>query len=143
MRNPFVVDCSVSAAWFIPLEKNAPYETLLSDILDGRVEMIVPDLWWYEVMNVIRSAALRKRIQASDMRELFLFLRDIPKKVVAIGEEGQFGILKMAVDRRLSVYDATYLFLAISSGSRLITSDTDLLRLRNPYSIIRDISEYK
>ena len=143
MNRSFVIDCSVSAAWFLPQEQTSAYEALLSDILDQHSEMIIPDLWWYEVMNVIRSATRRQRIFINDAQKVFLFLRSIPKKVIEIGESGQFGILKLALDENLSVYDATYLFLAISTGSQLITADQDLLSLKNKYTFIQDIPDFQ
>ena len=138
MRRPVVVDCSVAASWFLPLEKTPEYELLLNDILSDTIEMIVPDLWWYEIMNVMKSAISRERIQEEDSRSIYLFLKQIPKKVVEIGDSGQYGILKLAIDNNLSVYEATYLFLAISLGSRLITSNKDLLRLKKRYPLISD-----
>jgi predicted nucleic acid-binding protein len=142
VNRSFVIDCSVSAAWFLPQEQTSAYESLLSEILDRHSEMIIPDLWWYEVMNVIRSAVLRQRISENDAQKIFLFLRDIPKRVIEMSESGQFGILKLAMDENLSVYDATYLFLAISTGSQLITADQDLLSLKNKYAFIREIPDF-
>jgi len=143
MSISLVMDCSVSASWFLTREQESVYESLLADILEGGYEMIVPDLWWYEVMNVIRGAMLRQRIEENDARQIFVFLKGIPKRVIEIGEQGQFGILKLAMEETLSVYDAAYLYLAISNGADLVTSDTDLLGLKDKYSFIRDVSEYK
>jgi predicted nucleic acid-binding protein len=133
-----VVDCSATLPWFIPVEREQHSEALLKNILDGYTEMIVPDLWWYETMNVIWNSVLRKRIIAEDAQQLFLFLRQIPKKVIEVGEAGQFGILKLSIDESLSIYDATYLFTAIITGSQLITPDRDLLKLTGKYPIISD-----
>lgn len=137
-----VIDCSVSASWFIPDEKAPFSESLLSDILDKRIDVIVPDLWWYEVMNVIRTAILRERIAENDAKKIYLFLRDVPKRMVEMGEAGQFGIMKLATDENLSVYDAVYLYLAITTGSQLITSDKDLPGLKGKYAFIQDIALY-
>ena len=71
MRRPVVVDCSVAASWFLPLEKSPEYELLLNHILSNTIEMIVPDLWWYEIMNVMKSAISRGRIQEEDSRSIF------------------------------------------------------------------------
>lgn len=131
-----VIDCSSTVPWFIHTEQDRRSEALLQEILSGHIELIVPDLWWYETMNVIRNAILRKRINEKDARQIFRFLRQIPKKIIEVSESGQYGILKMAIDESLSVYDATYLFAAITTGSQLITSDRDLLALKTRYSFI-------
>lgn len=141
MSQSLVLDCSVSVPWFLRLEKTSDSEYLLRVILSKEFEMIVPDLWWYEAMNVVKSAIIRSKIIQDDAQLIFQFLRKIPKKVIEIGVSGQFGILKLAIDENLSVYDATYLFVAISTGSKLVTCDKDLLCLKDKYSFIINISE--
>ena len=73
MKQSLVVDCSVCAPWFIPVEQTPAYEALLTSILEKQVEMVVPDLWWYEIMNVIKSAVRSERISDEDAKSVFMF----------------------------------------------------------------------
>ena len=41
-----VIDCSVTASWFLTDEKSNKGDELLEDILDGKVLFIVPTLWF-------------------------------------------------------------------------------------------------
>lgn len=105
--------------------------------------MLVPTLWWYEVINVIRSAIQRKRINERTAQKTLFFLKEIPKTVVDPGIQEQYGILKTALDENLSAYDAAYLHLAISTDSDLFTQDSDLLSLYSKYPFIHSLKGYK
>jgi predicted nucleic acid-binding protein len=110
--------------------------------MDRKCTMIVPSLWWFEIMNVLRSAVLRKRIDEQAARTAVLLLKEIPKEVVEPETQGQFGILSLALADRLSAYDAAYLHLAHSCGAELFTLDTDLLSLKGKYKFIKHPSGY-
>ena len=50
-----VVDCSVSAGWYLPDEFSDMGQNLLRRIMEGRDSLILPELWWYENLNVLRG----------------------------------------------------------------------------------------
>ena len=51
-----VVDASLAGAWLLPDEQSDAAAEILRQILDGRRELAVPDLWPYEMMNLLVSA---------------------------------------------------------------------------------------
>lgn len=120
----FIVDASVSAAWFLPDEATAQTEAMLH--ATATHEVWVPALWLLEVSNLLLSAQRRKRITADKRREL----------------AAAAGALRIKVDREavsittlddiasshgLTAYDAAYLELAMRRGLPLATLDDALI----------------
>ena len=64
----FVVDASVSAAWFLPDEATPDSEAALQ--ATATHDVWVPALWLLEIGNLLLSAQRRKRISADKRREL-------------------------------------------------------------------------
>lgn len=120
----FVVDASVSAAWFLPDEATADTEAALQATVTH--DVWVPALWLLEVGNLLLSAQRRKRITADKRRELAaaasaLRIR-VDREPVAIT-----ALDELAARYGLSAYDAAYLELALRRRLPLATLDEALL----------------
>jgi predicted nucleic acid-binding protein len=89
----------------------------------------VPILWLYEVISVLAKA---QRIGSITPDKAHGFLEDLRSLDITVDEESFTYILgdvhRLAVDYRLSGYDAAYLELAIRKGLPLATLDDDLVR---------------
>ena len=122
-----VVDASVALAWCFPDESNDYADAGLL-ALEG-ASMLVPALWTLEVANAILVAERKKRLGQPEIA-IFLTLLDS----LAVTQDSQPSseymarILPIARRYQLSVYDASYLELAIRSGTRLATIDEKLAR---------------
>lgn len=123
-RHDFVVNASVSAAWFLPQEATAFTEAALQATTTHNVW--VPALWQLEVGNLLQSAQRRKRITADKRRELAAAagaLRlEVDREPVTIP-----ALDELAARHGLSAYDAAYLELAIRRRLPLATLDEALL----------------
>jgi predicted nucleic acid-binding protein len=123
-RQAFVVDASVSAAWFLPQEATARTEAALQATTTH--DVWVPALWLLEVGNLLLSAQRRKRITADKRRELATAaagLRlEVDREPVTIT-----ALHELAARHGLSAYDAAYLELAIRRRLPLATLDEALL----------------
>jgi predicted nucleic acid-binding protein len=137
-----VIDCSVSAAWVLPGESSERSERVLADALDGKVGLVVPTLWHYESLNLLRSAVLRKRLGEPDAKKALHLLSQIPMTVVDPEGQGRPAILEAALRHRLSAYDASYLALADGRGIGLLTADRDLIGMRKLLPWITPLDEY-
>jgi len=119
----FVVDASVSAAWFLPDEANSSTEAALQ--ATATLDVWVPALWLLEIGNLLLRAQRRKRITADKRRELALAASALRIKVdresVAITT-----LDEIAARHGLSAYDAAYLELALRRGLPLATQDDAL-----------------
>ena len=120
----FVVDASVSAAWFLPNEASADTEAALQATITR--DVWVPSLWLLEISNLLLRAQRRKRISADKRRELAaaataLRIR-VDREAVAIS-----ALDEVAARHGLSAYDAAYLELALRRGLPLATQGEALI----------------
>jgi predicted nucleic acid-binding protein len=120
---PFVLDNSVSSGWF--LENQAtPYGDAVADRLrDDRA--IVPALWELEFTNVLRSACLRQRMNASAAQEVIADFEALPIDVDRAPVR-RSEILALALRHGLTSYDAAYLELALRRQLPIATVDGPL-----------------
>lgn len=124
----FVLDNSVTMRWCFE-ETSTPYsEAVLDQMLVGH-QAHVPVLWLYEVISVL---ARSERTGSITPEKAHGFLEDMRSLDIVIDEDSTsyvFGdVHRLAVDCRLSGYDAAYLELAIRKGAPLATLDEDLIK---------------
>jgi predicted nucleic acid-binding protein len=127
--NRFVVDASVGAKWASPelIEPLADRANqFLRDYMSGAVEIVVPDLFWLEIGNVLWKAARRGMLTHTLAQRAFEVMINrgfptLPSRAV-LSEA-----LTIAVDFGRTVYDSTYVALAVASGSQLLTADERLV----------------
>ena len=119
---PLVLDASVAACWAFPDERDARAEETLARVRTE--EVVVPSLWWFEIRNILVVNERRKRISESGTAR---FLRALSKLRLRVDREPvEAAVLKLARTHRLTVYDASYLELALREAAPLATLDTDL-----------------
>ena len=125
----FVVDASVGAKWTSPgtIEPLADRaDRFLRAYVDGSFKILVPDLFWIEIANFLWKSAKRGEITtvlAGHGLEAMLN-RDFPTVPSrAVLPEA----LKIAVDFGRTVYDSTYVALAVATRTELITADERLV----------------
>jgi len=122
---PLVVDCSVTMAWCFEDECDELADTVLDRLADG--EAWVPSLWPLEVANVLIAAERRRRLTAADSARFIELLMGLPIVVDDRSHERALSqVLAAARQLGISVYDASYLELAMRLGATLATRDTQL-----------------
>jgi predicted nucleic acid-binding protein len=122
-----VADASFCGAWILADESSEKAEHLLSQIVQGKVELIVPALWHYEMNNLLRSAHKRGRLSEDDAREALETLNQVSLTLEDLPEgPARKRILHLALQFNLSSYDAAYLELADRHKIPLHTADTKL-----------------
>jgi predicted nucleic acid-binding protein len=101
-------------------------ENVLEQLLLGQ-QAVVPVIWLYEVVSVLAKS---QRTGLIDGDTAHGFLEDLRSLDITVDEESFAGIFgevhRLAVEHRLSGYDAAYLELAIRKGLPLATLDEDL-----------------
>ena len=118
-----VFDCSVTLAWFLKGERTA-FTDAAFEMMET-AECWVPFVWRLEFPNALLVAERRKRVGQEQRLEILdnaaqLYLRTDDVLV-------DMRSLSALADRRgLTVYDTSYLELAVRLGADLITLDRDL-----------------
>ena len=122
-----VADASFCGAWVLADESSGAAESLLARIISGSVQLVVPALWHYEMLNLLRSAVRRKRLAKEDLDLTVEALERVPMTLEDLpGAPARRRILHLAMQFDLSSYDAAYLELADRFKISLQTNDAKL-----------------
>jgi predicted nucleic acid-binding protein len=121
----FVVDASVTSAWFFEDETTAFTESALSRIADE--DGWVPTLWLLECANVFAGAQRRGRVDAATKKRMVERAMALPLRVDR-EPTPLSGIEWLASEYGLTAYDACYLELAIRRALPLVTLDRALVQ---------------
>lgn len=130
----FVLDCSVALAWCFE-DESSDYADKVLDCLEEQTAL-VPRLWHLEVLNVLVVGERRQRIQAPETQEFLELLQALDiqtDKHSPVIENDE--LLQLARMHQLSVYDATYLALALREKLPLATQDKRLRRVAEQLGI--------
>ena len=121
---PFVLDASVAGPWVLADEPSEAATRIAHRLLTENA--LVPTLWWYEVRNLLVVCERRGRLNRSDSD---LFLSRLTNYPIEIDAEVNWDdVMRLARKHRLTVYDASYLELAIRSRALLASLDDALQR---------------
>lgn len=119
----FVVDASLVVKWFVPeIHSDAAQRWLAASH-----EYVAPDLLFPEVGNAVWKKVRREELTADEAHRL---VADLER--VAVETIGMRGLLPdavaLALEADITVYDATYLTLAVRLDTEVITGDDHLAR---------------
>ena len=116
-----VLDASIAIGWMVDLPVPRRALRALHLIQSGTIG-VVPDLWYYEVLNALITAERRGRASAqvvashvSDLERLAAFLELSPTT--------PFALIAAARQSGLAAYDAAYFELALRRNLPLATLD--------------------
>jgi len=131
-KSTYVADASTCLKWVFDDEIFSDQALeLQKEYLMGKISLIVPTLWFYEVTNGIKSAALRSRISSAKSKLLLeLLLKSKPETVPM--DEVLTECLENAIKFEISAYDSAYITLAQINGIPLITGDQRLVNKVTP-----------
>jgi predicted nucleic acid-binding protein len=124
-----VVDASVACKWILP-SADEPYSKHALELLDRyalkEIQILVPDLFWAEIGNVLWKAVRTHRITIEDARIGLQKVTGCNFPTVP-----SFSLLTRAFEIAStfgrSFYDCLYVALAESSDAELITADEKLV----------------
>jgi predicted nucleic acid-binding protein len=122
-----VLDASMTIAWFFRDERtDLPQAVLRRVAAEGA---LVPSIWRLEVANVLRNAVRRGRC---DEGYATRSLRRLGRLRIAVDSETDRhawgATTELSRQHDLTVYDASYLELALRSGQTLASGDAAILR---------------
>jgi predicted nucleic acid-binding protein len=122
----FVVDASVGFAWVYPGQATPETDQWLNEVAAG-ASVIVPALWYLEMSNVLLIAQRRHRLTAVQRKAA---MEKLTAMQFTLDEEGTRHAFsktsELAEKHGLTIYDATYLELAMRRSLPLATRDAAL-----------------
>ena len=147
MNKTFIIDTSVILAFYFPQE---PYKEqalrLLKDYTNGKINLIISSLTWYEVLNAIsyllRGLKGKITISLEQAREIItaINLLDLEKKDI-YGLEDE--ILELTQKYSITAYDASYLAIADKFYLYFITGDKKFFNsVKKDFHLVQFIKDY-
>jgi predicted nucleic acid-binding protein len=128
MSDGFIADSSVGVAWAVHSQASDATDELLDRVAAG-IPLVVPALWPFEVANSLLALLRRKKILAADRDRALSALASLPLMIDDEGPRLALGkISELAKEHGLSVYDATYLELAVRRKIALASRDQALCK---------------
>ena len=123
-----VIDASVAATWLLPDERSESSERVYARVRLGEIELHAPELWLWECGNIIANGVKRQRMTPADAMLTWSVLDAVRSRVelTSPAPAQVRAALTLALDHALSLYDAAYLWLALSLKLPLLTHDRKL-----------------
>ena len=118
---PVVVDASVAVKWFVP----EIHAERAAGLLDGRYELLAPDLILPESTNAILKKVGRGELTADEGRQIIAALRDAPVETTPTAAL-MAPAYEIAGRTGRTVYDALYVALAVARECVFVTADARL-----------------
>jgi predicted nucleic acid-binding protein len=120
-----VLDASVAIAWCATNQATPLTTAALKSVLaDGAA---VPSPFWFEVLYVLTGLMQRRMIRQDDFE---IFLDEVSRLDITVDRafdtDEMIKLHRLAEQYSLTIYDASYLDLALRSGLRLATRDASL-----------------
>jgi predicted nucleic acid-binding protein len=119
----FVIDASVAIKWFIEENDSLTAIRLKENHSNGKTILIAPDLLIYEVANLLLFSKL---FEFSDIKKFLQDLYDLEIDLISPSSDIIESAAELAFDKRISIYDASYLAIAKEFDIKLITANEKL-----------------
>ncbi len=138
-----VIDASGALKWQLRDEEAiAQADAVVDDFLAGKLELIVPTLFDYEITNALKVAINKKRLSEQEATKSITWFRglEIPCYDFSGIQESAFQI---ACRYQRSVYDSAYIALAQSQRLWFYTGDKRLFNaVGNVLPCVKWIGDY-
>ncbi len=130
--NAIVVDNSVMMRWLFNdgSKRDSLYaQKVLNHVKTGKLKVIVPYIWVYEVSFVVNFYA--KKAMISDEESIMHLDSLFDLCLIIRGEETPKDLFVFASTHSLSSYDASYVMLALQQKLPIATLDKEIIACKN------------
>jgi predicted nucleic acid-binding protein len=118
----FVLDASIAVNWAMRDEDHLVADAAFRELRTGSAT--APGIWWYEVRNILIVSERRNRIDPTDSAQLLTELHQLSIEMEP--DLDSSFVMELSRTHRITVYDASYLALAIRERLPLATLDKAL-----------------
>jgi len=122
----YVVDASFVGNFFLPDGKSTEVLLYFQKFQNAQVRFFAPELLHSEFINLLRSAVLSKRISVTEAESFYNLFANFH---IYIEKLSYLEVLQVGSEKKISCYDASYVWLAQSLGIPLLTLDEKLQKL--------------
>lgn len=132
-----VLDASVIIKWFVQESDSEIALRFKEALLRGKVNIVLPDLALYEILNVLR---FKSGVTEEAIKSILPALLNLGLDIIAPSQRLLEESLHLSFATELSVYDSVYLALANELGAKLVTADKRLVRQAAPLAKVELLS---
>jgi len=142
MVRRIVVDASVVVKWYLDEEWREESIILRDDYIEGKVELIAPSIMPFEVLNAIRYS--KRQIPMKTLEDIAESLSLYNIKLYNLIRDYAKKVSRISLEYNITIYDASYIALAIQERTLLYTADKKLINMVDGEILkyIRHISQY-
>jgi predicted nucleic acid-binding protein len=127
MPNELVIDCSVAAKWILPEPDRELAMQYLDQWQSGTIILLAPDILLAEIASLLAKKHRRKELTAQQAIDAYGFITAFAPKLEPSPNLMPLA-LNLSLQHQVSLWDATYLALAIQKNCPLVTADIRLFR---------------
>jgi len=124
-----VVDASVIVKWFVEEEGSDKSLKLRHKYIEGRVGIIAPELVIFEALNALYY---KKLFSEDELKEISEALEAYSLTLYPLRGEYADKAVEIAFKNDITIYDASYIALAVIKDARMYTADRKLIRKLKP-----------
>ncbi len=122
-----VIDASVGIKLYVEEELSHEAEQLFRELTKTpAARFFVPDLFFLECANILWKYVRRFNHDPGQARQDIISLRSLPLRTLAVADLSELS-LDLALEKGVSVYDASYAVLASSLHIPMMTADRKLI----------------
>lgn len=115
-----ILDTNVAVSWYLDESFSIQARRWRQLSLDYEAVLIVPNLHFWEVANVLRSYVRRKELDSTLANSIYRTHLRAPLETV---EPSRAAVLQTALEYGATAYDAVYITLARTLGIPLLTAE--------------------
>lgn len=116
-----IIDASIGVKWFFEEIDSEKAETILQQTAEAELKLLVPELFFYEIANVVIS-----KKQSKSIKEIQQALTLLHFDIYELGLSFIDKIVNIANIYTLSFYDACYVTVLKETNYEFITADKRL-----------------
>ncbi len=136
-----VLDASIGVKWFKYENKSNTdlANKLLKQQFQNEIEIIVPDIFFFEIINTLLS---KKYLNVDDICSASESLHLMNMKVIFPNKEIIDTSISISDRTKLTFYDSLYIAVAISERALLLTEDKEILKYGDKFKFIRSLDKF-
>lgn len=123
IKKEYVIDASFVLSFLLPDESNKDTAYLFRSYGKGEIDFVSTYLLPFEVLNGIKTAVKRKRLSKNIALEL---IKEFLQFEITLEKIDLYQAFLLSQQRNLTLYDASYVYLAKVKSLSLLTLDKAL-----------------
>ena len=120
-----VVDASIVVKWFVEEEGSGKSLKLRDRYIEGKIRIIAPELMIFETLNALYYKRL---FSEEELKQISEALEAYSFTLYSLRGEYANKALEVAFKNDITIYDASYIALAIIRNTHVYTADEELIR---------------